>query len=170
VAAATPSSEGVYIDGTLVHTGLVARTVPTSRGTEAVFGVTAPDVEVMVSGTGRLSGGAARVEFDRLFAESIAGAADLHVTVTPIGAWSALYVERIDGGGFTLRSDAGDKDVEFHWAAAGRAKGYDRTPEIAIPDRAEDMRIAAEKKAAVEAAQPPRESEGPGTVTTTLGE
>jgi hypothetical protein len=170
VTAASASSEGLYVQGTLVYTGLAARAVPTSRGNEAVFGVTAVDVDVMASGSGALSAGAARVEFDRLFAESISGAADLRVTATPIGAWSALYVERIDAGGFTLRSDAGDRDVAFNWVAVGRAKGYERTPEIAIPDPAEDARVAAEKRAAVEAARPPRGNEGPATVTRTLGE
>ena len=170
VYGAGASTEGLYVLGTLFHTGLAAQGVTTSRGTEAVFGVTAPDVDVMTSGAGRLMGGAARVEFDRLFAESISGAADLRVTATPVGAWSALYVERVDGGGFTVRSDAGNKDVAFNWVAMGRAKGYERTPEISIPDPAVDARIAAEKRAAVEASQPPRGNEGPGAVTRTLGE
>jgi hypothetical protein len=164
------SSEGLYVLGTLFYTGLAARAVPTSRGTEAVFGVTAPDVEVMTSGAARLSNGSARIEFDRLFTESIAGATDLRVTATPIGAWSALYVEGVDGGGFTLRSEAGDKDVAFNWVAVGRAKGCERTPEISIPDPAEDARIAAEKRAAVEAARPPVRTDGTATVTRALGE
>jgi hypothetical protein len=164
VYGASASSEGLYVQGTIVSTMPIPRMVPTSRGTEAVFGVTASDVDVMASGSGKLSGRAARVEFDRLFAESIAGAADLRVTATPVGAWSALYVERIDDGGFTLRSDAGDKDVEFHWVAVGRAKGYERAPEIAFPDPDEQARIAQEKKAAVSVARRPATSEGPGVI------
>ncbi len=154
VYGASMGSEGLYVQGTVVYTGLAARAVPASRGTEAVFGVTAPEVEVMASGSDRLSSGAARVDFDRLFTESIAGAADLRVTATPIGAWSALYVERVDDAGFTLRSDAGAKDVEFHWVAIGRAKGYERAPEIVFPDPEEDARIAAEKRAAADRERP----------------
>ncbi len=168
VYGASGGSEGLYVQGTVVSTALAARAVPTSRGTEAVFGVTAPEVEVMASGSNRLSSGTARVEFDRLFAESIAGAADLRVTATAVGAWSALYIERIDGGGFVLRSDAGAKDVEFHWVAVGRAKGYERAPEIAFPDPEEDARIAAEKRAAVDQRRPV-EHGGPSTVTMTTG-
>jgi len=169
-SGASSSSEGLYVFGTILHTGLAARTVPTSRGTEAVFGVTAADVEVMASGSGRLAAGAARIDFDRLFAESIAGAADLRVTATPIGAWSALYVARIDNGGFDVRSDAGDKAVEFHWVAVGRAKQEPTRPDITIPDPEEDARIAAEKKAAAEAARPPARPDGPGVITITSGE
>jgi hypothetical protein len=170
VYGATASSEGLYVQGTIVSTGGPARVVPTSRGSEAVFGVTAADVDVMASGSGRLSGGAARVEFDRLFAESVAGATDVRVTATPIGAWSALYVERVDAEGFDLTSDAGDKDVEFNWVAVGRAKGYERAPEISLPDAAEVARIAAEKKAAVEAARPPVRNRRPGVIEVRRGE
>jgi hypothetical protein len=158
---------GLYVQGYITSTGLLARSVETSRGTEPSFAVTASDVDVMASGSGRLASGAARVEFDRLFSESISGAADLRVTATPIGAWSAIYVERVDGGGFTLRSDAGDKDVEFNWVAVGRARDYERTPDIIIPDANEEARIAQEKAAAFGAHPPaPAPSETREIVTT----
>jgi hypothetical protein len=156
---------GLYVQGYVTSTGLLARSVETSRGTEPSFAVTASDVDVIASGSGRLSAGAARVEFERLFAESISGAADLRVTATPIGAWSALYVARIDGGGFDLRSDAGDKSVEFHWVAVGRAKGCERTPDIVIPDANEEARLAQEKAAAF-GVHPPSLSETRDSVTT----
>jgi len=170
VLGANVSSEGLYIQGTLVHTALSARALPTSRGTEAVFGVTAPEVEVMASGSGRLSGGAARVEFDRLFAESISGPEDLRVTATPVGAWSALYLAQADASGFTVLSDGGDKGVAFNWVAVGRAKQYRDRPDVSIPDPAEDARVAAEKKAIIEAARPPARAAGPGVATLTAGE
>ena len=62
---------------------LAARSVETSRGREAVYAAIAPDAEVVASGTAMLVGGRARVEFDRLFAEAIDGAADIRVTATP---------------------------------------------------------------------------------------
>jgi hypothetical protein len=115
--------------------------VETSRGTEAVFGISSPEVELVSSGQGQLSGGSARVDFDRTFAESITEPSDLRITATPIGGWSALYVDRIDADGFDLRSDSGRTDVEFHWVAIGRAKGHERAPEIVIPDHDEEERI-----------------------------
>jgi hypothetical protein len=164
------TGEALYVQGSSHFTMVPTYGVATSRGTEAVFSVAAPDVEIMTSGTASLAGGTARVEFDRLFAESVSDAVALRVTATPVGAWSALYLAQVDGGGFTVRSDAGDANASFNWVAVGRAKGYDERPAVSIPDPAEDARVAAEKKAAVEAARPPERPEGPGTVTLTAGE
>jgi len=167
IYGANASAEGLYVGGSIFTTAPAARGVETSRGEEAVFGVTSADVSVIASGTGVLSGGAARVEFDRLFAESVSGDADLRVTVTPIGAWSALYIERIDDGGFDIKSGAGEKNVEFHWMAVGRAKGYQERPRISMPDPSVDEAIAREKAeslAAQRASLPTRQG-GSGTVT-----
>jgi hypothetical protein len=150
----TDTSEGVYVKGTIVSTVPMANVVETSRGPEAVFGVTSNEPELISSGKGRLEAGAARVEFDRLFAEAISGPADLRLTATPIGAWSALYVDSFDGAGFDVRSGAGDTEVEFHWVAVGRAAGHERRPEITIPDPAEFEALAELKKEAVRARRP----------------
>ena len=138
---------GLYVWGYIYSSGLMAREVETSRGKEAVFSVSSPEVEMVASGQGRLSGGSARIDFDRTFAESITGPDDLRITATPIGDWSALYVERIDADGFDLRSESGRADVEFHWSAVGRAEGYDRAPDIVIPDHEEEERIQKLKEA-----------------------
>jgi hypothetical protein len=143
----TVSSMGLYVQGTFVYTGAAARSVETSRGREAVYAVNAPDAEVVASGTARLVGGQARVEFDRLFVEAIDGAADIRVTATPNGAWSALYTAAIDERGFEVRSGAGSADVEFHWMAIGRAADWETSRSLVLPDPAEDARLAEEKEA-----------------------
>jgi hypothetical protein len=143
----------------------MARGVETSRGTEATFAITGADVELIASGRGRLSRGSARVEFDRIFAESTSGPSGLRVTATPIGSWSALYVESIDGRGFNLRSGAGDGDVEFHWVAVGRAKDHERRPEVVIPDYEELQRLADSKRERLRACRPTK-SEALGLVVT----
>lgn len=140
-----PTSEGLYVDGTIVSTGSMARAVETSRGTAPVFAVSAADVEVVASGKGRLSNGKASVAFDDVFTESISGPDDLRVTATPIGGWSALYVERLDHFGFAVRSAGGDRNVEFHWVAIGRSAGHERRPEITLPDRALEREIEEKK-------------------------
>ena len=108
--------------------------VATSRGNEAIFSVHAPEMEVYSSGTNRLIGGEAHVSFDRLFSESISSQVEVRVTVTPVGGWSALYLESVDTEGFTVRSAAGDGSVEFHWMACGRRKGAENRPAVVIPD------------------------------------
>ena len=164
IAGASSTAEGLYVTGTIFSTALMAHGVETSRGTEAIFGVSSPDAEIVTRGQGRLSGGAARVEFDRLFAETISGPSGLTVTATPVGAWSALYVERIDGGGFDLRSDAGDRNVEFHWVAVGRSKDHERRPEITIPDPVEEERIARAKEEEVISRHPEKRDESPAVL------
>jgi hypothetical protein len=143
----TVSSMGLYVQGTFVYTGAAARSVETSRGREAVYAVNAPESEVVASGTAALVGGHARVEFDRLFTEAIDGTADIRVTATPTGEWSALYSEAIDGRGFDVRSGAGASDVEFHWMAIGRAADWESSRSLVLPDPEEDARLAAEKEA-----------------------
>ncbi|MCK4512792.1 hypothetical protein KAW64_13690, partial [bacterium] len=151
------NSPGLYVYGYIYASSLMAREVETSRGKEAVFSVASPEVEMVASGQGRLSAGAARVDFDRTFAESVTGPDGLRITATPIGGWSALYVERIDADGFDLRSESGSTEVEFHWVAMGRAEGHERAPEIAIPDHEEEERILKLKEAEMKSRRPPRD-------------
>jgi len=143
VSVWTPStsSSGLYVWGYIYATGAMAHEVTTSRGKEAVFSISSPEVEMVSSGQGQLSGGAARIDFDRTFAESITSPGDLRITATPVGGWSALYIERIDADGFDLRSDSGGTNIEFHWVAVGRAEGHERASEIVIPDHDEEVRL-----------------------------
>jgi hypothetical protein len=153
----TVSSAGLYVFGYIYATSAMAREVETSRGKEAVFSMSSPEVEMVSSGQGRLSGGTARVDFDRTFAESITNPSDLRITATPVGGWSALYIDRIDADGFDLRSDSGRTDVGFHWVAIGRAEDYERKPEIVTPDHDEEMRIQQLKDEELRARRPPTE-------------
>jgi len=147
-------TEGLYVKGTITSTAPLARGVETARGTEPVFGVSSPDVEVMDRGRAELRDGTARVTFDRTFTEAISGPDGLTVTATPIGAWSALYVEKIDADGFTVRTGAGAASVEFHWVAVGRSRGHEARPSVVFPDPEEHERVAAEKAAYIEAHRP----------------
>jgi hypothetical protein len=67
------------------------------------------------------------------------------VTVTPVGAWSALYVESRTTAGFVARSASGDANVAFDWMACGRRAGYDARPQISIPDPQEQDRLRQAK-------------------------
>jgi hypothetical protein len=145
VAAEGPSSEGLYVDGTILSTGSIAQAIDTPRGRNAVFAVTASEVELIASGKGHLTEGAARVTFDDVFAESVSGPENLRIAATPIGGWSALYVEDIDAKGFDLRSEAGDKNIEFHWVAVGRSAAHERRPDVTIPDPVREREVERQK-------------------------
>jgi hypothetical protein len=133
VLGASATSEGLYVDGTIVSTAPPARSVVTGRGRDIVFGVQSPDAEIYSSGTARLSSGEAQVSFDPVFAAAVSSQVELKVTVTPVGGWSALYVVDKSAEGFTVRSASGDASVEFDWVACGRAAGFETKPEVTIP-------------------------------------
>jgi hypothetical protein len=134
IQGANSSSEGLYVQGNIDATGTITGSVKTTRGTEAVFYIEGSEVEIYSSGKARLAGGRANVSFDRLFTESVSSEVEVRVTVTPVGGWSALYLESTSPEGFDVRSAAGDKDAEFHWMACGRRKGYETRPEVTIPE------------------------------------
>ncbi len=134
IFADTSTGLGLYVSGTITSTAYSARGVGTSRGTEAVFGVETPEPEIYDSGEAFLAGGRARVSFDRLFTEAIAGDARVRVTVTPIGGWSALYIESTDTDGFVVRSADGDPDIEFFWTACGLGKDHEVAQQITFHD------------------------------------
>jgi hypothetical protein len=134
VYAASSSAEGLYVQGKFVASGTKSGIVETSQGREAIFCVESPEVEIYCSGNAEIAGGAAHVAFDRLFTEAISPEVPVRVTVTPVGRWSGLYLESVGSEGFEVRSGAGDQNVEFHWMACGRRKGYETRPEVTIPE------------------------------------
>lgn len=82
--------------------------------------------------------------------EAISPQIPVKVTVTPIGAWSARYVESRDTQGFTVGSASGVANVRFDWMACGRRKGFDSRPNVSIPDPTEERRIARRKLQALD--------------------
>jgi hypothetical protein len=147
INGASGTSEGLYVYGTIVSTAPRIRSIETTIGREPVFGIESPDQEVIASGRARLTGGTADVAFETMFEESVARDGDVRVTVTPIGGWSALYVERTAPEGFSVRSADGDANLDFYWTAVGRSKDAVDRAEIVLPDPEEERRIEAAKMA-----------------------
>ena len=148
VESQASNSEGLYVFGNTVATGTKSAAIETSQGPQAIFSVESPEVEIYASGSAVLSGGAAYVAFDPLFTEAVSPEVEIRVTVTPIGGWSALYVESTSPEGFTVASAAGEPNIRFHWMACGRRLGYEVRPDITIPDPVEEEAIRQAKEAA----------------------
>lgn len=74
-------------------------------------------------GFGRLEAGAAAIEFDPAFAETVDLSEPYHVFVEPYGP-AQLYVARRTAGGFEVRALEGDPDVEFSYRIVARRRGY----------------------------------------------
>lgn len=148
IASPANNSEGLYVYGNTVATGTKSAAIETSQGPQAIFSVESPEVEVYASGDATLLDGKANVLFDPLFTEAVSPQVEVRVTVTPIGGWSALYLESTSPAGFTVASAAGKPDVRFHWMACGRRQGYEARPHIAAPDPVEEQTIRQTKEAA----------------------
>ncbi|MBU2689946.1 MAG: hypothetical protein KJ970_03395 [Candidatus Eisenbacteria bacterium] len=139
IRSACSTCEGLYVYGTIFSTSLTGSAVETGDGPpQAIFGVQAPEVEMYTSGSSRLIGDRVYVALDPLFTESVSGEVAVRVTLTPVGGWSAIYVESTSTEGFEVISEAGDPDVEFHWMACGRRRGYETRPAIALQSLREE--------------------------------
>jgi hypothetical protein len=153
VASPANNSEGLYVYGNTVATGTKSAAIETSQGPQAIFSVESPEVEIYASGSAQLTAGAAYVELDPLFAEAVSPDVEIRVTVTPVGGWSALYVESTSPDGFLVRSATGDLNVRFHWMACGRRLGYEDRPYVPIPAPDEDAAVREYKERARAARQ-----------------
>jgi hypothetical protein len=148
IASPANNSEGLYVYGNTVASGVKSAAIETSQGPQAIFSVESPEVEIYASGDATLLDGRAYVAFDPLFTEAVSPQVEVRVTVTPIGGWSALYLESTSPEGFAVASAGGERNVRFHWMASGRRLGYEVRPHITIPDPVEEEAIRQAKEAA----------------------
>jgi hypothetical protein len=138
---------GIYCYGDGTITGSWSKTVPTSKGWEAVQTLSAPDEEIVASGMDRLVDGRCRIRFERLFSEAISHRIPVKIVLTPLDRWSGLYAAERSSEGFTVLSGAGAQDVEFTWQAIGRRTGYEQRQVVNIPDpEAENVRLEVEAR------------------------
>ena len=89
------------------------------------YSVTSPGAKIYSDGTGKLIEGRCYIKFDDTFATLISREKKPTVVVTPLGICEGLFIEEIDGNGFSVRElNKGDNNVEFTWIAIGYEKGF----------------------------------------------
>ena len=77
-------------------------------------------------GTGRLDNGTAAVALDPTFAETVNGAADYHVFLTPEGDCRGLYVANKTASGFEVRElGGGQSNVAFDFRIVALRRGFE---------------------------------------------
>jgi hypothetical protein len=77
-------------------------------------------------GAGQLADGAATVSLDPTFAETVNGAVDYHVFLTPEGDCRGLYVSRKTASGFEVRElDGGQSNVAFDYRIVALRRGFE---------------------------------------------
>jgi hypothetical protein len=122
------SAPGLYVQGTIYHTGANSNVIATSKGAELISSIESPDVEVYTDGTAKLKNGSASVQFDRLYSEAISAESSINITLTTVGSWSGLYIQASDSRGFLVVSQTGDLNASFNWIAIAKKKGFEERP------------------------------------------
>jgi hypothetical protein len=94
------------------------------------YGLVSPDMEIMASGTGRLSDGHADVTLEKTFRDAVSADVPLKVIVTPNQMCNGVCVVSRSAAGFSVAELAdGSSDAGFDWIAIGRLKGCEQRPE-----------------------------------------
>jgi hypothetical protein len=84
----------------------------------------------MASGTGRLTGGGASIQFDKTFRAAVSEDVPIRVVVTPNSMCNGVCVTSRSSSGFNVAELAdGNSDAGFDWIAIGRLKGHERKPD-----------------------------------------
>ena len=91
-----------------------------------MYTLVSPEMTIQTYGIGQLSGGKSVISFDDAFANVVSDNEPVIVTITPIGATQGVYLETVDGKGFTvMENNAGKSNVQFSWIAIGKRAGYE---------------------------------------------
>jgi hypothetical protein len=91
-------------------------------------------------GAGHLANGSAAVALDSTFAETVNGASDYHVFLTPEGDCRGLYVIRKTASGFEVRElGAGQSNVAFDYRIVALRRGYESVRLEDVTERASKM-------------------------------
>jgi hypothetical protein len=131
--------KGLYVQGHGYATGGFTTYLGNGKVAHAIM---SEDVEIISSGTSKLMGGQAIVEFDDAFTSAISPEVPVNITLTPVGMPAGmLFLDEVSDDGFTVKLaeiadlESGITDVQFNWMAIGRRIGYEETPDIEAPNQ-----------------------------------
>jgi hypothetical protein len=80
-------------------------------------------------GTGQLTNGKARVDFDPAFLAILAKDTKPTITISPVGGWANLYIAKIDANGFDVaEANNGTSNIEFNFIVVGKKLDLNATP------------------------------------------
>ena len=118
----TSPSEKLHVIGNILATGSKSAVVNTTHyGQRKLYALESPEVRFTDEGLARLVDGAARVDLDPVFLETIEGEYLVHVTSY---GNAGLYVAEIGKAYFVVRVRDGDPNVAFAWRLSAHRKGY----------------------------------------------
>ena len=117
------------VSGNLECTGSKSAVVPVDAGSRmvALYAVEAPDNWFEDIGSGQLANGAAVIQLEPTFAQTVNSGVEYHVFLTPNGDCKGLYVANKTAGSFEVRELGGGKaSIGFDYRIIARRKGYEQ--------------------------------------------
>lgn len=118
----------IDVSGNVSCTGSISGGARLNNGerTVATYAVQAAENWLEDAGSARLSNGSATVAMDATFAQTINGAADYHVFLTPKGDCKGLYVTNETPEGFEVRElGGGTANIAFDYRILAHRRGYE---------------------------------------------
>jgi hypothetical protein len=89
----------------------------------------ASGTKIYTDGTGQLTNGKARVNFDAAFLAILAKDAQPTITISPVGGWANLYIAAIDATGFDVaEANNGSATITFNFIAVGKKSDLNAIP------------------------------------------
>ena len=117
----------IYANGDMYRTGADVHLQQDNNGqSNVMYTLVSTEMTVQTYGIGQLQNGKSSISFDDAFANVVSANEPIIVTVTPIGKSEWVYLEKVDGSGFTvLENNEGKSNVQFSWIAIGKRKGFE---------------------------------------------
>jgi hypothetical protein len=120
-----------YNLGNAITDGKNIELVTTAEGekipTYSVSSVSA--AKIYNDGTGQLTNGKARVNFDEAFLATLTKDTKPTITISPVGGWANMYIAKIDATGFdVLEANNGSSNIEFNFIAVGNKLDLNAIP------------------------------------------
>jgi hypothetical protein len=119
--------------------------LPDNRSVQ-LYAMESPDNWFEDFGSGQLSGGAAVVKLDPVFAETVNSDVDYHVFLTPDGDCRGLYVAKKTTTSFEVREQGGGTSaVAFDYRIVARRKGYENIRLADVTERQQSIAASAHR-------------------------
>jgi hypothetical protein len=137
----------IDVSGNLTCSGKVASVAAVDNGARKVetYAVQSAENWLEDFGSGRLSEGAARINLEPTYAQTVNAGVEYHVFLTPKGDCKGLYVTNESAGGFDVRELGGGKSaVAFDYRIVAKRAGYESVRLADVTDR---MRLEEEQRA-----------------------
>jgi hypothetical protein len=131
----------------LTCTGVVAGVIQAGDGKQtAVYAMQSAENWLEDAGSGQLSNGSARIEFDPGFGQTVNAGVEYHVFLTPNGDSRGLYVSHKTATSFEVHEQGGGaSSIAFDYRIMAKRKGYENVRLEDVTERLKQRPVASRK-------------------------